>query len=135
MRSTFWMVVTVLVLAPSAAGAQQGAANGEWPSFAGDLGSSKYSALDQINADNVGTLRVAWRRPLVDAAYLAIDPEVRFSSVSTAAPVIVNGVGYIPNAIGLVEAFDIGTGETRWTQQPFGGADDLRGTMSLQSSV
>ena len=39
-----------------------------------------------------------------------------------------NGVGYVPNAIGLVEAFDIGTGETRWTQQPFGGEDDLRGT-------
>ncbi len=119
--------VVVLVLAASAAFAQQGAANGEWRSFGGDLGSTKYSALDQIDAGNVGTLRVAWRRPLVDSAYLVIDPEVRFSSVSTAAPVIVNGVGYIPNGIGLVEAFDIGTGETRWTQRPFGGPEDLRG--------
>ena len=86
-RQTFWMSVAVLVFAASVAFAQQGAANGEWRSFAGDLGSTKYSALDQIDADNVDTLRVAWRRPLVDAAYLSLDPELRFSSVSTAAPV------------------------------------------------
>ena len=126
-RLTFWMTVAVLVFAASAAFAQQGAANGEWRSFGGDLGSSKYSPLDQIDADNVDGLRVAWSRPLVDAAYLAIDPEVRFSNVSIAAPVIVGGVGYVPNGIGLVEAFDIGTGETVWTQQPFGGPEDLRG--------
>ena len=96
-RPMLSMMVAVLVLAASAAFAQQGAVNGEWRSFGGDLGSTKYSALDQIDADNVGTLRVAWRRPLVDRAYLALDPEVRFSNVSTAAPVIVNGVGYIPN--------------------------------------
>ena len=110
MRSTFWMVVTVLVLAPSAVFAQQGAADGEWPSFAGDLGSTKYSGLDQIDADNVDALRVAWTRPLVDPSYLAMNPELRFGSVSTSAPVVVDGVGYVPNAIGLVEAFDIGTG-------------------------
>ena len=56
-----------------------------------------------------------------------MNPELRFSNVSTAAPVIVGGVGYVPNGIGLVEAFDIGTGETRWTQRPFGGPEDLRG--------
>ncbi|MCH2254937.1 MAG: hypothetical protein MK365_17530, partial [Vicinamibacterales bacterium] len=127
-RPTLSMTVAVVVLVASAAFGQQGAVDGEWRSFAGDLGSTKYSALDQIDADNVGTLRVAWRRPLVDPAYLAVDPEVRFSSVSRAAPVIVDGVGYVPNGIGLVEAFDLGTGETRWTQPPFGGPDDLRGT-------
>ena len=127
-RPTVSMIVAAVVLAASAAFAQQGAADGEWRSFAGDLGSTKYSTLDQIDADNVGTLRVAWRRPLVDAAYLAVDPELRFSSVSRAAPVIVDGVGYVPNGIGLVEAFDLGTGDTRWTQPPFGGPDELRGT-------
>ena len=127
-RPTLSMTVAVVVLAASAAFGQQGAVDGEWRSFAGDLGSTKYSALDQIDADNVGTLRVAWRRPLVDAAYLAVDPEVRFSNVSLAAPVIVDGVGYVPNGIGLVEAFDLGTGDTRWTQRPFGGPDELRGT-------
>jgi len=122
------MAVVGLVVVSSAASAQQGAVDGEWRSFAGELGSTKYSGLDQITAGNVDTLRVAWRRPLVDADYLAMDPELRYSNQSTSAPLIVDGIGYIPNAVGLVEAFDIATGETRWTQQPVGGVSGLRGT-------
>ena len=41
--------------------AQDGASNGEWPAYAGDGGSTKYSALSQIDRDNVGDLEVAWR--------------------------------------------------------------------------
>ena len=41
--------------------AQQGAAGGEWRSYAGDLGATKYSPLSQIDARNFGTLRVVWR--------------------------------------------------------------------------
>jgi quinoprotein glucose dehydrogenase len=36
-------------------------ANGEWPSYAGDLASTHYSPLDQINGSNFSTLDVAWR--------------------------------------------------------------------------
>jgi len=51
----------VLALAPAAL-AQSGApANGEWPTYGGDLGSTKYSPLDQINRSNFGRLQVAWR--------------------------------------------------------------------------
>src|SRR5262245_28811971 len=35
--------------------------NGEWPSYAGDLASTHYSPLDQINASNFNKLEVAWR--------------------------------------------------------------------------
>src|SRR5215469_596122 len=41
--------------------AQQGAKNGEWPTYGGDLGNSRYSSLDQINASNFNKLEVAWR--------------------------------------------------------------------------
>ena len=41
--------------------AQRGVQDGEWPHWGGDLGNTKYSPLDQINAENVKTLRVAWR--------------------------------------------------------------------------
>ena len=125
-RATFLMTVTAL-LAATAAFAQQGALDGEWRSFGADLGSTKYSSLDQISADNVGQLEIAWRRPIVDPAYLEMDPNLRFSNVSTAAPLIVGDTGYVPNAVGLVEAFDVTTGETRWVQTPYGGADDVRG--------
>ena len=126
-RLSLWMVAPGLVLAAGVAFAQQGATDGEWRSFAGDAGSTKYSALDQIDAGNVGSLQIAWRRPIVDAAYRDMEPTLRYSNVSTAAPLIVDGVGYVPNAVGLVEAFDAASGETRWTQRPFEGAGDLRG--------
>ena len=126
-RQSLWMVAPGLVLAAGVSFAQQGATDGEWRSFAGDAGSTKYSALDQIDAGNVGSLQIAWRRPIVDAAYRDMEPTLRYSNVSTAAPLIVDGVGYVPNAVGLVEAFDAASGETRWTQRPFGGADELRG--------
>jgi quinoprotein glucose dehydrogenase len=41
--------------------AQQGAANGEWPTYGGDLGHTRYSALDLIDASNFDRLEVAWR--------------------------------------------------------------------------
>ena len=43
------------------ASAQHGASGGEWRHYGGDLGSTKYSPLDQINRDNVGDLQIAWR--------------------------------------------------------------------------
>ena len=36
--------------------AQQGAPNGEWPAYGGDLGHSKYSPLDQIDAAQCAAL-------------------------------------------------------------------------------
>ena len=34
---------------------------GEWPTYGGDLASTRYSPLDQITADNFNKLEVAWR--------------------------------------------------------------------------
>lgn len=33
---------------------------GDWPAYGSDQGATQYTALDQINRDNVGTLEVAW---------------------------------------------------------------------------
>ena len=65
------------------------------------------TGIDLIDAGNVGSLRVAWTRPIVDPSYLAMNEDLRYSNVSTAAPLIIDGVGYVPNTIGLVEAFDV----------------------------
>ena len=63
-----WMLaMTALLAAPATA--QQGApTNGEWPTYGGDLGSTKYSPLDQIDATNFGDLEIAWRWQSADAA-------------------------------------------------------------------
>ncbi len=39
----------------------RGTANGEWRSYAGDLASTRYAPLDQINRENFTKLEIAWR--------------------------------------------------------------------------
>jgi quinoprotein glucose dehydrogenase len=34
---------------------------GEWPTYGGDLASTRYSPLDQITKENFNKLEVAWR--------------------------------------------------------------------------
>jgi glucose dehydrogenase len=101
---------------------------GEWPYYSGDNHSTKYSPLDQIDRDNVARLRVAWRRPQVDPALLASNPELRLANRYTATPIMVNGVLYAPDGLGLVEAIDPETGKTLWAQKPLvPGPDGLQG--------
>ena len=110
--------LAMLVLAASTGNAQQGARNGEWRYHGGDLGSTKYSALDQINKGNVSRLKIAWRRPAVDASILQRNPNLTYSHNFHATPIMVDGVLYTSNGIGLVEAFNPGTGKTVWVEQP-----------------
>ena len=67
--------------APRPAAAQYGAVDGEWRSYAGDPGSTKYSPLDQIDAGNFDDLRIAWRWASVDAD---VDLEAIGSSTTSA---------------------------------------------------
>ena len=97
--------------------AQQGATDGQWRAFAADAGATKYSPLDQISRHNVGDLRIAWSRPGVDQSIVDQVPNVRSRSL-IGTPLMVDGVLYSPNGVGLVEAFDAGTGETLWIQEP-----------------
>ena len=103
--------------------AQQGATDGQWRAFAGDPGATKYSALGQITKGNVGDLTIAWRRPSVDASILEHAPEARDRGL-IGTPLMVDGVLYSPNGVGLVEAFDPGTGTTLWVQEPMGARPD-----------
>ena len=47
--------------------AQSGSSDGEWPSYAADAGSTKYTSLSQINAGNFAELDIAWRWSSIDA--------------------------------------------------------------------
>src|SRR5262249_11235519 len=76
--------------------------------------------LDQINKSNVKQLRIAWRRPAVDASIKQRTPNLNYSHDFHATPIMVDGVLYTSNGVGLVEAFDPGTGRTIWVEQPVG---------------
>ena len=88
---------------------QTGARNGEWPHWGADLGNTKYSALDQINRDNVKNLRVAWR-------WKADNFGPRPQNNLEATPLMVGGVLYTTAGTRpSVAAIDGATGETLWT--------------------
>jgi quinoprotein glucose dehydrogenase len=109
-------IVTLLFAA--AACARHGAADGEWRAYSGDAGATKYSPLAQINKANVASLRIAWRRPALDAAVLAQAPQMRAGRTFRSTPLMIDGVLYAPNGVGFVEAFDPGTGRTLWVEPP-----------------
>ena len=79
---------------------------------------NRYSPLTQIDRENVEAVQVVWRRPAVDAALRDEFPDLNVNSYLRGTPVLVDGTLYAPNGVGLVEAFDPGTGETRWIQRP-----------------
>ena len=57
------LIPLVLVFAVTVVGVpgQSGSKKGEWPTYGGDIGHTRYSPLDQITPDNFGKLTVAWR--------------------------------------------------------------------------
>ena len=115
-------VVAIGLGAPPTAAAQYGAVDGEWRSYAGDPGSTKYSPLDQIDAGNFGDLRIAWRWASVDADVdleaVASDDE-RLSILGLqATPLMIDGVLYLSTALYQAAAVDAGTGETVWVHDP-----------------
>ena len=54
-------VISLLCASAVRLSAQEGAKNGEWRTYGGDLGNTHYSALDQVNAANFNKLELAWR--------------------------------------------------------------------------
>ena len=106
----------------SPAAAQTGAVDGQWRSYGGDLGHTKYSPLDQINEDNIESLEVAWTWMSVDEDLKARNEVMRRGSFQTYAyevtPLYVNGVLYTTTSLGQIAAIDPGTGETLWSYDP-----------------
>ena len=81
---------------------------GEWPTYGGDLASTRYSPLDQITKDNFNKLEVAWR---FKTDVLGPRPEFNFQGT----PLMVDGVVYsTAGTRRAVVALDAGTGEMLW---------------------
>src|SRR4030095_14349039 len=112
-RTLYTALLSILLTAPlwttSVSRAQTGAKSAEWRTYGGDLGHTRYSAADQINAQNFGKLEVAWR---FKTDNLGPRPETQFEST----PLMVNGVLYSTGGTRrAVVALDASTGELLWT--------------------
>jgi quinoprotein glucose dehydrogenase len=104
-RANGWVVPPA---APSTAAYPKIPATAEWLNNRGDLGSSSYSPLDQINRDNVSKLRIAWRWK---SDNFGPTPEYYFRPT----PLVADGILYVTAGIRRdVVAIDATTGETLW---------------------
>ena len=157
MRQRFWLVVvlTIFVATTTTAQVQQGrysrpwqtydTSNGEWRSYAGDIGGKKYSPLDQIDEGNFAALEIAWEWTSVDnfvstetpgggewwapletivQALVEENPDLHrpghlpLSSRLQATPLMVGGVLYFNTPLSQGVAVDARTGETLWVFNP-----------------
>ncbi|HEV2688675.1 MAG TPA: PQQ-binding-like beta-propeller repeat protein, partial [Bryobacteraceae bacterium] len=110
------LLICLLLFAALPLAAQSGAKNGEWPTYGGDLGSTRYSPLDQINAGNFNQLEVAWR---FKTDSLGPRPEFQFEGT----PLMVHGVLYsTAGSRRAAIALDAATGELLWTHSEREGA-------------
>jgi quinoprotein glucose dehydrogenase len=91
----------------------------DWPSYGGDNGSSKYSPLDQINAENVDQLQIVWEWASLDnptvASNLAEGNNRAVPAGYKATPLVVDGVMYVSTSFGRVVALDAASGDLRWS--------------------
>lgn len=102
-----FIVASLLCSAPLL-NAQKGAQNGEWRSYGGDIGNTRYSPLKQIDASNFSQLQVAWR---FNTANLGPQPEFNYE----ATPLMVGGKVYtVAGSRRAVVALDATTGEMLW---------------------
>lgn len=112
MRMSYGAVVCLGILVagvvPAGVSGQSGARNAEWRTYGGDLGSTRYAPLDQIDRTNFKSLEVAWRFKTDN-----LGPGLEFNLQST--PLMVNGVLYsTAGTRRTVVALDAGTGELLW---------------------
>ncbi|OFW40608.1 MAG: quinoprotein glucose dehydrogenase [Acidobacteria bacterium RIFCSPLOWO2_12_FULL_67_14] len=107
------LIAAAAVMAAAGAVAQQRparitTASGEWRTYGGDLRSTRYSLLDQINRTNFSTLEVAWRFKTD-----SLGPRPEFNLQST--PLMVGGKLYTTAGTRrAVTALDAESGEMLW---------------------
>jgi len=109
-------LVVVLLLLTAGTESQRGAATGEWRRNGSDAGSTRYSPLDQITAQNVRDLQIAWTWR---GDNFGSGPE--FKNETT--PIMADGVLYFTAGDRrAVVAADPATGETLWVWRQDEGA-------------
>ena len=106
---TFMLFAGLTAAATQRPGQDLDTSNGEWPHYTADIAGSKYSPLDQINADNFNKLEVAWT---FKTDSFGPRPENKLEGT----PLMVNGVVYTTAGTRRAAvALDAETGELLWT--------------------
>jgi quinohemoprotein ethanol dehydrogenase len=89
------------------------ATSNDWPTVGLDYAETRFSKLNQINADNVKNLGLVWSYPLESSRGVE------------ATPVVVDGIMYQTASWSVVHAIDARTGKKLWSYDP--GVDREKG--------
>ncbi len=121
LRTRFVVVLLGLCLLAPSLRAQHGAKDGQWRTYGGDPGVSKYAPLDLIDKDNVKKLKIVWR-------WSSPDNDIRKKNffnllgllpfIHEATPLMVNGVLYTSTSFSQAVAIDAASGKTKWVHDP-----------------
>jgi membrane-bound PQQ-dependent dehydrogenase (glucose/quinate/shikimate family) len=115
MRNVIGLLVFLYVAFASSAARGQASSGAEWPNYGNDPGGMRYSALAQINRDNVSKLRVAW---IFHTGDVSDGSGGRKRSGFEATPILVDGTLYFTTPFNRVIALDPETGKQRWAYDP-----------------
>ena len=93
---------------------------GDWLNWRRTDNAWGYSPLDQINRQNVGKLQLAWSWAMDD------------TGANEMTPLVYDGIMYLPNPRGVIQALDAATGDLIWQYRPAAakaaeGSDASRG--------
>ena len=81
-------------------------APGDWPNWRRTDNAWGYSPLDQINRQNVQQLQLSWSWAMDD------------TGAGEASPLVYDGILYLPNPRGVIQALDGATGDLIWEYRP-----------------
>jgi quinoprotein glucose dehydrogenase len=96
----------------------------DWRYFGGDKAFTRYSPADQINRNNVRNLQIVWRHTATNPSYKEAFPQLRVNAYLRATPIMIDGMLYTQDAHGFVSAFDAGSGDLAWQQEPFARTEE-----------
>src|SRR2546425_9433060 len=106
MLASLWPMAQVKDFRPVTEAMLRNPAPGDWLNWRRTDNAWGFSPLDQINRQNVQQLQLAWSWAMDD------------SGAQESAPLVYDGVMYLPNPRGVIQALDAATGDLIWEYRP-----------------
>ena len=106
MLASLWLMAQVKDFRPVTEAMLRNPAPGDWLNWRRTDNAWGFSPLDQINRQNVQQLQLAWSWAMDD------------SGAQESAPLVYDGVMYLPNPRGVIQALDAATGDLIWEYRP-----------------
>src|ERR1700682_6265550 len=104
--ASLWLAAQVKNFRPVTEAMLRSPAPGDWLNWRRTDNAWGFSPLNQINRQNVQQLQLAWSWAMEN------------TGAQEATPLVYDGVMYLPNPHGVIQALDAATGDLLWEYRP-----------------